>query len=159
MGNKIKNDFFEKMIQKSYAEATAWRIKYQMHPTTGFPVKNRETMEAIIQEYKLPYDKDFLDQVYNIPEVSETVPEKIKVSRSKSKYILTGNYKKDIEEIKSIIVERTGIPWNMSKIKIEFVPVNRHSGSKGVKAICSNDKTIQNIGNEFNIGSLIKWLK
>jgi len=154
----IKNNIFTKMIEKSHAESEAWRIKYQLHPRTGFPVKDREAMEAIILEYNLPYNKKFLDQVYNT--VIEGVPERpVKVSKTKSKYIITGDFEKDVQEIKSLINSGTGIKWNSGKIKIEFVPVKRHNGSKGVKAICSNDKTLQNIGDMFNVGSLIKWIK
>ena len=64
-----------------------------------------------------------------------------------------------MREIKRIAEECSGIKWNLGGLKTNFIPVNRRNNTNGVKAVCSNNKTISNIGDKFNIGSLIKWIK
>ena len=112
-------------------------------------------MEQVILDYNLPYTKEFVDEIYK-EEVAEEIAEEIK--QSKVKYHLSGNFEHDVEDIKKIIVEETGIKWNSGKMKIELQRTKRHNGTSGIKAIASSGKTIQNFGDFFNIGSVIKWL-
>lgn len=161
----IENNIFKDMIEKSYAESVMWRVKYKMNPQTGFPVKNRQHMEELLKEQNLNYSKEFLDKVFeepvdNIQEVPEEKSPRGRKSKGQAtRFELTGNYKQDIKAIKEIIIKETNREWNSGRLKIEFVPTKIRTGGQGVKAICSNGQTLVNIGNIFNTGSLIKWIK
>jgi len=157
----------KQLIEASHFESDMWRIRYKMNPRSGNEVKSKNKMRDILTELEFPFTEDMLNKIYDepVPEITENVLEEKSVStrgRKKTRltnYTITGNFETDTKEIIRLCEEHSGRKWNSNRLKINFQKVKRRDGTSGVKAICSNGKKISNLGDNFNIGSLIKWIK